>query len=203
MSNDRSITRWIADVKQGDDPASKALWQEYFTRLVQVVRQRLDARTRRVCDEEDIAISVFESFFRAAEAGRFPDLNDRDDLWRLLLSMALRKTVDQRRRQRRMKRGNGKVRGESAFEVSPGEIAVGLEQFASDEPTPAVAAQVVEEFNRLLAKLSTDEYREIAIAKLEGYTNSEIAAQMRCSTTTVERRLKLIRVKWSSETRHP
>jgi DNA-directed RNA polymerase specialized sigma24 family protein len=39
----------------------------------------------------------------------------------------------------------------------------------------------------------------LATAKLEGYTNDEIAEQLGCSQRTVERRLHLIRKKWEQE----
>jgi len=35
--------------------------------------------------------------------------------------------------------------------------------------------------------------RRVALAKMEGYTNDEIAAQLECAPRTVERKLRLIR----------
>lgn len=56
--------------------------------------QRLTHERCGVADGEDVAISVMESFFRAAKNGRFPDLNDRDGIWRLLSTMTRRKVID-------------------------------------------------------------------------------------------------------------
>jgi DNA-directed RNA polymerase specialized sigma24 family protein len=64
------------------------------------------------------------------------------------------------------------------------------------EPTPPLAAQVAEEFERLLAKLPSDEVRKLAVWKMEGHTNDEIADRLNCAPQTIERRLQLIRSVW-------
>ena len=60
-------------------------------------------------DGEDAALSASESLCVGAAAGRFDRLTDRDDLWRLMVVITLRKVFDQVNRQRRQKRGGGKV----------------------------------------------------------------------------------------------
>ena len=102
----RNVSHWIDLIKDGDSVAAHQIWHHYFDRLVRSVRQNLRGQNRGVSDEEDIVVSVFESFYRAAENGRFPDLSDRDDLWRLLLKMSARKIVDKRRHDRRQRRGS-------------------------------------------------------------------------------------------------
>ncbi len=109
MCESTNVSHWIDLVKAGDSAAADRIWHHYFARLVRSVRGRLRGSDRAVTDEEDISLSVFDSFYDAAEKGRFPDLSDRDDLWRLLLRMAARKVVDKRRRDRRQRRG-GNVR---------------------------------------------------------------------------------------------
>ncbi len=64
-----------------------------------------------------------------------------------------------------------------------------------NEPTPEFAAQVAEEYERLLNFLDDDQ-RAIAVAKLEGLTNPEIAVRFDRSLRTVERKLQLIRGIW-------
>ena len=70
-----------------------------------------------------------------------------------------------------------------------------IEEFVGNEPTPEFAAQVAEEYERLLNFLDDDQ-RAIAVAKLEGLTNPEIAARLDRSLRTVERKLQLIRGIW-------
>ena len=92
MSNSKHVSHWIDLVKHGDSVAANQIWQHYFDRLVRSVRHKLHGQNRVVSDEEDIVLSVFDSFYIAVEKGRFPDLSDRYDLWRLLLRMSARKS---------------------------------------------------------------------------------------------------------------
>jgi DNA-directed RNA polymerase specialized sigma24 family protein len=50
-----------------------------------------------------------------------------------------------------------------------------------------------------LDRLDNEMLRTVALRKLEGYRNSEIAAQLDCATRTVERKLRRIRALWSQE----
>src|SRR5262249_11980304 len=63
------------------------------------------------------------------------------------------------------------------------------EMIGGEEPTPELAAQFVEEFQRLMEQLEDPSLRRVAALKLEGYTNDEIAARLGCVTSTVERKL--------------
>jgi DNA-directed RNA polymerase specialized sigma24 family protein len=200
MSTDGSVTHWISLVKDGDPDAAQQLWGAYFSRLVGLARAKLRGARRRAEDEEDAALSAFDSFCRGAERGRFPQLNDRQGLWQLLVVITARKAADLQERERRLKRGGGGVRGDSAL-IGPttADFGAGWEEVVGSEPTPEFAAQAAEECRRLLAKLTDDELRMIALWKMEGYTNSEIAGRLHCSPPTVGRRLRLIRQLWDDE----
>ena len=113
MCSDDSVTHWFEQIRDGDPIAAGAIWRRCFPDLVRLAREKLRGTPCRVADEEDIAASVMESLFRAAQKGRFPDLADRHDLWRLLLRMTARKVVDLKRHEGRTRRGGGRVRGES------------------------------------------------------------------------------------------
>ncbi len=192
MTSDNSITHWLHELRAGNRAAAHQLWKDYFPRLVQLARQRLRGARRRVADEEDVALSAFDSFCRGAEQGRFARLEDRHDLWQLLVVLTARKAVDLLAHERRRKRGGGAVRGDSAF------LEAGLDEVIGSEPTPEFAVQVGEQCRRLLDCLD-EELRTVALLKLEGYTNPEIAARLGCAPATVERRLRLIRGIWSEE----
>jgi DNA-directed RNA polymerase specialized sigma24 family protein len=58
---------------------------------------------------------------------------------------------------------------------------------------------MAEECQRLLELLDDADLEALAVAKMEGYTNKEIAKQFDCSVRTVERQLRLIRRKWQEE----
>src|SRR5262245_3491912 len=104
MQADGSITRWITQLKAGNHDAAEALWTTYFRRMVALAQHRLQRAPRRAADEEDVALSAFNSFCARAKAGLFPRLTDRDNLWPLLLAITQNKCVDLIRRENRLKR---------------------------------------------------------------------------------------------------
>lgn len=201
VSPDDSISQWMNDLKAGDSAAAQKLWERYFAQMVRLARKKLQDTPRRAVDEEDVALSAFASFCRGAERGLYPQLHERDNLWRLLVAITARKAYKVLRDQGRQKRGGGTVRGESALLGPAGspEAEAGLDQVIGPEPTPEFAAQLAEEYERLLASLGDPELRRIALAKMEGHTTDEIAAQLNRSPRTVERKLELIRSLWEKE----
>ena len=126
-----------------------------------------------------MALSAFKSLCLGAERNRFPQLADRDDLWRLLAKMTVRKAIDLRRRRR-------------PAAADPDAV----DDLFSREPDPEVAAEMAETFDRLLAQLGDPRLREIALWKVEGHTNADIAARLGCAERSVERKLHRIRLLW-------
>jgi DNA-directed RNA polymerase specialized sigma24 family protein len=196
MASKGSVTHWIGRLQTGDEAAAQRLWERYFRRLVGLARKKLLDTPRRAADEEDVALSAFASFCRGVRQGRFPQLDDRDNLWRLLVTFTARKAFDQLRDERAQKRGGGTVRGESALGGAD-STAVGFDQVVGREPTPEFTAQVAEEYRRLLDLLDDTELRSIAVWKMEGDTTEQIAAKLECAPSTVERKLRRIRGLWA------
>jgi DNA-directed RNA polymerase specialized sigma24 family protein len=195
-----SVSIWIDRLKAGQEDAVAALWQRYFTRLVGLAHQQLAGVPYRSDLAEDVAVSVFHSFYQRAGAGGFQRLDDRDDLWKLLAVLTTRKAVSTRRREGAAKRGAGQV-------VAASELAGGSDDsvsdlfssLAADEPTPAEAAAAAEEVLRLLDLLGDEDLRKVALARLEGYSNEEISDRLTMSLATVERKLKRVRTRWQTE----
>jgi DNA-directed RNA polymerase specialized sigma24 family protein len=192
MASDETVTHWISSLKDGDPEAAQRLWNSYCTRLVELARARLRGVSRRVADEEDVALCAFDSFCRGAECGRFPRLDDPDDLWQLLVVITVRKAYNLARRESRQTRGSGRVQAFSELE------GASVEAIAA-EPTPELAAQAAEECRRLLNRLDSDSLRAVALWKMEGYTNEEIAGKLGCVRYTIDRKLRAIRQLWDSE----
>jgi RNA polymerase sigma factor (sigma-70 family) len=195
-----SVTHWISDLKLGDEDAARQLWHRYFDRLARLARVKLRSAPRAPADEEDVALSAFHSLCAAAARGQFSQLNDRDALWRLLVTITARKAVRQAVHQQRQKRGGGQVLDEAA--VSDGDSAddpAGLDQVPGREPSPEIAAMLAEQYRRLLDGLRDETLRQIARLRLEGYTVDEIAAQLGCNRRTVTRKLEMIRTKWQED----
>ena len=178
-------------LRAGDSRAAQRLWEGYFCRLVELARRKLLGRPRAAADEEDVALSAFDSFCRGVGEGRFSQLLDRDDLWQLLVVLTARKAHRLIRHEGRQKRGGG-VRHLSALADEDDELA----ELVGREPTPAFAAQVAEECRRRLDALGDPALRAVALAKMEGRSNAEIAARLGVVERTVERRLGLIRKLW-------
>jgi DNA-directed RNA polymerase specialized sigma24 family protein len=190
----KSVSLWIHQLCGGDENAAQSLWQRYFQQLVIIARDKLKGRRPALGDEEDIALSAFTSFCRGAERGRFPKLSDRNDLWGLLVTITTCKTAHLLRDEGRKKRG-GDWKKLSWDGGSDGE-AVDLSRLIAKEPSPAFSAQCAESLDRLLQALNDPTLAKVALAKLEGYENREIAQQLDCALRSVERKLQLIRQIW-------
>jgi DNA-directed RNA polymerase specialized sigma24 family protein len=201
MESADTVTDWVHQLQAGDADAAQKLWEGYFTRLVNLARNKLQGTPRRASDEEDVALSAFDSFCRGAQEGRFPQLRDRGDLWQLLVVITERKAYDLACYARRQKRDWRRERhGVGPEEDSSIPGGGGLE-LVSREPDPEFAAQIAEECRRLLGLLPHSKLRSIAVWKMEGYTNEELASRLGCALATVERRLRLIRKFWKKEVR--
>ena len=196
-----SVTRLIIDLRS-DDPAlrevaARLVWGRYFQELLALTRNHLSARIRCREDEEDVLQSMYKSFGIRQRRGDF-DLANRDELWNLLVRITLRKARNAANRQLQGKRDVRREDAEAAVKESRGDQpATILDQIDSDGPTPAEAALLNEALERRFEMLKDLDLRQIALWKLEGYTNAEIAAELGCADATVERRLKLIRSVWT------
>jgi RNA polymerase sigma factor (sigma-70 family) len=194
--HEEDLTAWIDQLKEGGARSQEQIWNAYFEDLVALTRKRLNGVRKRDFDEEDIAISAFHSFFRAVKEKRLPKLEDRTDLWKVLIVIAARKISTQHKRDSADKRGGGKVRGESVFIRATAECEFGLEHALGREPTPEFAGEVADTFEQLMKHLPDENLRRIAALKLEGYSSREIANQLSCVERTVERKLERIRAAW-------
>ena len=183
-SDTESVTRLIRAAQCDRDSAVGPLLAVYFDRLVQLARSRLQDLPGLANPDEDLALRSFYSVYRRLQDPERPlHLTGRDDLWRLLATRTISRAIDLIRRHR-----PGEV---------PGEY--NLEQLLTREPTPEEAAAMADECRRLLDLLEDPELRQIALWKVEGYTNEDIAARLDCVPRTVERRVRRIRLLWKHE----
>lgn len=199
MSESDSVTRWLAGVKDGDGADIERIWSRYFSRLARLAGTKLPTHGRRAFDEEDVALSAFQSFCDQANRGQFPRLDDRNDLWRILATLTARKAIVAMRRQTRKKRGGGKVMGESGLATPGSRETAGLAEFCKDEPTPQAAAEFADQLDHLLQKLADPTLKTIALRKLEGFSSADIAAELGVTTRTVDRKLNVIRALWQED----
>jgi hypothetical protein len=201
MASPGSVTRWVAQLQSPDaalrDEAARQIWVRYFSSLLEVADRNLDRRLKRRTDEEDVALCVCKSFFVRMQQGAY-QLANRDDLWRLLVTMTLNKARGaaalHRTARRNYQREEAGRAGAAGGSFTQDEAMAQLEQVG---PSPEEALMWEEEVEKRLAVLDV-ELRRVARWKLEGFTNVEIAGpdKLDCAVRTVERKLESIRARW-------
>jgi DNA-directed RNA polymerase specialized sigma24 family protein len=196
-----SVTGWLDMLRSGDEInlAAREIWRRYFTLVVRLARVRLRAAPRGMADEEDVAATVMDRFYRGLIAGRFPRLEGRDDVWRLLATITARTVINQRRREFTARRHSGRSDAASA----PDGVcqSASLDFAIGNEPGPESVAQANDQRRRLLDALRDDSLRQVALLKIEGHQNNQIALLLGCGVRTIERKLDLIRKAWTGK--HP
>ena len=195
-----SISQWLLNLAEGDTEAAEKIWNDYFGKLVRLARRKLDGVPSRDFDEEDVALSAMRSFYQGIAKHKFRHLHNRDDLWKLLVTITARKATARRRVHFSQKRGGGQTRGESIFGQTDEEQG-GIANILGMEPTPEFAVSVAEDCRELLDQLADETLRQIALWTLEGYRTEEIAEKLGCVRRTVERKLERIREIWGENTR--
>lgn len=184
MPNTGSITAWLGQLHHGDAAAADALWDRYFRRLQGLARAKLPHAIARSGGDEAIALDAFASLWRGVDAGRFVELASREQLWRLLVVITVRKA-------------SRLVRLEAREQAASTEGT--LEHILSREPEPGFALQAADECQQLLTSLGDAMLENVARLRLEGATVPEIAEQLRCSPRTIDRKIALIQTIWSKE----
>jgi RNA polymerase sigma factor (sigma-70 family) len=196
-----SVTRWIDRLKAGQPEAADALWRRYYEQVVAEARRHLQGVPHQaVEDAEDVAADAMHRLWAGATQGRFERLSDRVDLWQLLVAITVKNAISVRRRYASLKRGGSLLRGGSAVEEtgnSAQDDADALALAVSKEPTPESAAIIQEQLQQLLDSLGDPILRQIALWRMDGLSNAEIAEKMGCVVRTVERKLERIRLIWA------
>ncbi len=200
MDRQGSVTAMIQGLRSENpavrEAAARQIWERYFRDLLTLARNNLDKRIRVRTNEEDVAQSMFKSFCVRQQRGEF-DLAGRDELWKLLVTITLRKARNAAKAARREKRDVRRERSLAGSDDTDSPLWE-LEQMEAADPSPAEAVVLNEALERRLKSLADPELQEIALARLEGYTNAEIAVRLDCTERSVERRLARIRSLWAS-----
>jgi RNA polymerase sigma factor (sigma-70 family) len=198
MTNEGSVTRLIQGFREGDGAAFASLHARYWPILVEIARRKLQGMPRRAADEEDVAQQAFWSFYRSVREGHLPNLASRHDLLAALTHVTACKAINQIERELgTLKRGKGRVRGESALDYLAGLSSVrpGLQQVADTAILPDEEVLLRDCYDCYLNRLP-ESVREVARLHLAGLSNREIAEELDCVERTVERKLALLRGQW-------
>ena len=197
----RSVTQIIGRLKSDDrstfDRAAADVWRRYADELLHLVRRRLGRRARVRTDAEDVLQSVYKSFCLRQQKGEY-DLNDRDDLWRLLVSMARNKAANAATHHSRRKRDYRREHADTNAATSCGDGAAPTMERLPDAKPTALEVVAMEETIRERLECLPEDLRALATRKLAGFTNEEVAAEWNRTVRTVERKLARVRQIWQS-----
>ena len=192
-NNPGSISKAIAQNSQLDEEAAQLIWERYFEQLCRVASKKIYKRHRRLLDPEDIAGSAMFALIDGIKNERFHSVSNRDELWQMLVMIAARKAVSRARHLDRDKRG-GARNGDA---VPNGQRLDQLAQYVDQSDDPAKFVEIEMTCRELLAALPDDNFREIALMRLAGFSNQEISVKFGCSTRTIDRKLVIVREVWN------
>ena len=176
--SDELIERW----RSGEETAAEELHRRYAQRLLALAEKQIGNRLGRRVGADDIVQSVFQTFFRRTADGEY-SIDHADALWRLLVRITLNKI-------RKQGAHHGAAKRDVATEVH-GDDSRCNPMSAACAPDDQDGYLLLDELQTLMSGLPPPE-PEILRLKLEGYSTSEIAGQLRCSRWTVRRVLNRI-----------
>jgi DNA-directed RNA polymerase specialized sigma24 family protein len=185
--------------EQRDEEACRDLWNAVYIQLAVLARQRLAKQNRRIADEDDVALSAVKSFIRAAEAGRLNTVQSADELWRVLITIMIRKSNLLRDYLNADKRGNGQIRGDSALAVAVYDEKKGFDQLADPDHPEHLVESLMGECRERIEALPDATLQQIALKRMEGHEVVDIATQLGIATATVKRKLARIRILWAED----
>jgi len=205
MATHGSVTRLVHDLRS-DDPvvrntAAQLIWVRYFPDLLELARKKINRRIRPREDEEDVLQSMYKSFCLRQQRGEY-DLAGRDAIWALLVTITLNKVRNVARDQTRKKRDPACEQAMPRDDEMESQRWA-LEQMEAAGPSPAEAAVLNEALEHRLDALADPDLRKVALWRLEGYTNREIADKLGCVERNVERKVKRIKEKWKTRAENP
>ena len=188
-----SVTRWVQILRDGDSEIATQLWQYLSGRLNRLAKRHTETHATSAYDEEDVALSAFGALCDGLQDGRYRELADRDELWRLVSVICVNKARSRLSHETRQRRGGGcqKLTDSEGY----------FDSLASEDLSPEKEVAMQEECKRLIELLKLRELKLVALLKIESHTNDEIADMLSCSRRSIQRRLVLIRDIWSKELR--
>ena len=162
--------------QHGEGDAATALFLKYAQRLQALARAQTSPALAVRFDPEDVVQSVFRTFFRRASQGLY-NVPEGDELWQLLLVLALNKIRDLGTYHRAQKRDVTRTGGSDQLDIDAPAA------HGSDDPSIRILRLVVDEYFATLP----ESQRAIAQMRIEGHPIDDIAATTGRSKRTVER----------------
>ena len=184
-----SVTGLIGRVKKQDSVAAHELWRRYFTQLHHVAKKNFGDSHSPEADEEDAASMAFHAMLDGFKSGRFAKINNRDEFWRMVVTITKRNVVKIQRRNKTLKRGGDKRKaGERPEEL----------QDRKDRDSEALV-DLSDTIRSVVAGLPNENCRQVFFLRIAGHNISEIVEETGLSERTVKRQLDTIRKFWKKK----
>jgi len=171
--------------RAGDESAARQLFDRYVDQLIALARRRISQRLAGRIDAEDIVQSVFRTFFQRARKGQF-QIEEPDDLCKLLARITVHKTFRQIAHHKRAKRDAGQ---ETAQTDDSQEMLMAI---LTGEPTPEEATAFLDQLEHFFTKLDP-RARQIIEMRMKGYSDIEIAEKLGISDRQIRRDMEEVR----------
>lgn len=172
-STDQSL---LARYRTGEEDAATELFLRYSGRLQAWASSQTSPSLNTRFDPEDVVQSVFRTLFRRVGQGLY-DVPPDEELWQLLLVLALNKIRKWATYHRAQKRDVGRTLGSETLDQLQGQDP------QRDEASLQILRMVIDE---LLCDLPATN-RQIVELRIQGYRADAIAERVRRSKRTVER----------------
>ena len=199
QSESHSVTKYLSGLRNGDKVATQEIFERYYQRLMTLARKKLIGAQCKRADEEDVVMVALAQFFdQVKEPNRFPQLNDRHDLWQVLAMMIDRRAKDQIKTDNAQKRRADRQTESVLNRDANRSVNAGIETLPGPDPTPEDAEIWLACLQELLVEYDEKE-RQAILLKVQGYTHEEIADRLKTSKRTVQRLFEDIRKKWDIE----
>jgi RNA polymerase sigma-70 factor (ECF subfamily) len=167
MSDENTFIDLVRRLRAGDPSAAEELVREHEPAIRMEVHCRLrDQRLRRAFDSMDVCQSVLASFFARAAAGQY-ELDQPDQLRKLLVGMARKKLLFQVRKQR------AQCRDVRRLEPIAGDDCATV----AADPSPSRQCEARELLHRVRQQLTPEE-RQLADLRAQGREWPDIAARV-------------------------
>lgn len=185
--SDQSLLRRF---RRGHDDAPTLLYLRYAGRLRALAAAQSSPALAARVDPDDIVQSVFRTFFRRAAQGQY-DVPEGEEIWKLLLVIALHKIRDLGDYHRAARRDVRQTAAGTAY-----DRALAIEPGPDGEALLVLSIVIDEVLTALPAS-----HRPIVELRIAGHEVAEIAAQVRRSKRTVERVLQEFRQRLDAQIR--
>lgn len=194
MTPPGSVTNWLRAIETGDNDAAQQLWNRYSAEMHGVAQRRMRRlKPKDILDEDDIVSGAFAAICLAARKGLLVKVGNRNELWGLMIVIIHRK-VGQREEYVSAAKRDALQTVSQVDRLQ--DFGSRLERLAAADSGVLSQLIQVEAADVLLRKLDDPDHRAVAVLKLAGYTNDEIATELGYARRTIQRMLSLIKTCW-------